>query len=159
MKELYTLKDKLCEELKDYSKQQISEKNIQIIDTIAHTVKNLDKIIEKCEMEEYSNSMGGSYRGGSYRGGSYRGGSYDNGSYRDGSYGNGGLFGNNYDGSYESGYSREGASYRGRSRDSMGRYSGHNSDTVHKLKEMMNQAQDERTRHELKNLIERMEQM
>lgn len=139
MKELYTLKDKLCEELKDYSKQQISEKNIQIIDTIAHTVKNLDKIIEGCENGGYSNYSRGR-------------------SYRDGSYGNGGLFGNNYDGSYEAGYSREG-SYRGRSRDSMGRYSGHGDDTVHKLREMMNQAQDERTRHELKNLIERMEQM
>jgi hypothetical protein len=63
MRELYELKDKLCGELKSYAKKDISASSLTMIDTLAHSLKNIDKIIEKCEEEEgYSNgSMGGSY--------------------------------------------------------------------------------------------------
>lgn len=63
MRELYELKDKLCGELKGYAKKDISASSLTMIDTLAHALKNIDKIIEKCEEEEgYSNdSMRGSY--------------------------------------------------------------------------------------------------
>lgn len=71
MHELYELKEMLCKELKDYGKKgEMSAGSLEIVDRLAHAIKNLDKIIEAYEEEEYS-SRGGSYDGGSYRGGSY----------------------------------------------------------------------------------------
>ena len=64
MHELYELKEKLCKELKKYSEEEVSSNSLEIVDKLAHAVKNLDKIIEKYEEEEYS--MRGSYGGGSY---------------------------------------------------------------------------------------------
>lgn len=54
MKELYELKEKLCDELKDYSKKNISGSAIDVVDKLSHTIKNLDKIIETYEEEGYS---------------------------------------------------------------------------------------------------------
>lgn len=74
MHKLYDLKEMLCEELKEYgSKDKLDVGALDIVDKLAHAVKNIDKIIEKYEEEGYSNEMGdGSYRGSmSYRGGSY----------------------------------------------------------------------------------------
>ena len=52
-------------------------------------------------------------------------------------------------------------SYRGRRRDSMGRYSSdgysRNADMVEKLRRMMDEAPDDRTRQEIQRLITRME--
>lgn len=75
MHELYELKEKLMNELKDLSRKDISGSSLQTIDTLAHATKNLCKIIESAD-GEYSED-GGSYRMGGYprRGGSYRGGS------------------------------------------------------------------------------------
>ena len=66
MKELYELKDKLCDELKEYGKKEMSSGNLDVIDKLAHALKNLEKIIENRENEEYSNysmeyPMGRSY--------------------------------------------------------------------------------------------------
>ena len=103
MKELYELKERLLDELKSYGKKELSAGNLQVIDTLAHSAKNLCKIID--DSDEYS----GRY-------------AYTDRSYR---------------------------------RDSMGRYSRH--DLTDKLHELMNDAPDERTRNEIKRLIEKMD--
>jgi hypothetical protein len=84
MHELYELKDKLCEELKEYGGQEMSVGSLDVVDKLTHTIKNLDKIIEAYD-EEYSEDMGRESYEGSYRGGmrSYRGGR-DGRSYRRG---------------------------------------------------------------------------
>jgi hypothetical protein len=94
MHDLYKLKDMLLEELKSYGQgKELTTGSLEMVDKLAHTVKNLCKICESAEEEEYSRADG-SMADGSYRG-SYR----MRGSYAD-----------------------EGGSYR-RRRDSMGRYS------------------------------------
>ena len=71
MNELYELKEMLCKELKEFgSKGDMSAGALEVVDKLAHAVKNLDKIIEKYEDEGYSGHypyMGnyGSYRDGS----------------------------------------------------------------------------------------------
>ena len=78
MHEIYELKEMLCKELEEYGRKgEISTGTLEVVDKLAHTVKNLCKIIEMGEEEGYS----GNYayeRGGNTRGGSYarRGGSY-----------------------------------------------------------------------------------
>lgn len=60
MQELYELRDKLCKELKEYSKKdKLDSSSLQIVDTLAHSLKNVCKIIESYEMEDqgYSNAM------------------------------------------------------------------------------------------------------
>lgn len=121
MHELYELKEKLMRELEEYGTKELSAGTLQAVDTLAHAIKNLCKIIEAAEEEEYS-MAGGSYayaRGGGGGGRSNRGGGSSNrgGSNRGGSSaggGRGGQSGNAY------------ARGRGRNarRDSMGRYSG-----------------------------------
>ena len=54
MNELYDLRDKLCDELKDQGHKGVSSGNIGTIDTLAHAIKNLDKIIMTDEGDEYS---------------------------------------------------------------------------------------------------------
>lgn len=61
MQDLYELKEMLCDELKKYGKKnEISSGNLDTIDKLAHTVKNLDKIIEGMDgsygMEDYGRS-------------------------------------------------------------------------------------------------------
>lgn len=94
MHEIYELKEMLCEELEKYgSKGDLSTGELEIVDKLAHAVKNLGKIIEMYEDEEYSGAyayedgmMGGSYRRGGRGDGSSRGGSSSN---RGGSYARG----------------------------------------------------------------------
>lgn len=70
MHEIYELKEMLCEELEKYgAKGDLSAGELEIVDKLAHTVKNLGKIIEMYdEEEEYSGNMGyqRNNRGGSY---------------------------------------------------------------------------------------------
>jgi len=131
MHAIYDLKDLLCKELEEYGKKgDLTAGSLDVVDKLAHTIKNLDKIIETYEEEgEYSSR--GSYNGGSYN---YRN-SYHN-SYRDG------------DMSYK--------------RDSMGRYSrnySRDADMVERLRDLMNEAPDDRTRQEIQRLVTKMEQM
>jgi len=57
MNKLHELKDKLMDELEDYSrKDDLSAGDIEVIDKLAHTVKNLCKISEESE-EHYSGMM------------------------------------------------------------------------------------------------------
>lgn len=68
MHELYELKDKLMDELKEYGGKDMSAGSLEVVDKLTHTIKNLCKIIEDMEESGYSEY---DYRGGSYRGGSY----------------------------------------------------------------------------------------
>ena len=64
MRELYELKEMLMKELEEYgSKGELSAGTLEIVDKLAHTVKNLCKIIE--DMEGYSGDYMG-YHGRSY---------------------------------------------------------------------------------------------
>ena len=109
MHELYELKDKLMQELNQYSSEELSAGSLEVIDKLTHAIKNICKIIEAAEDEEYSSRGSYNMDGGSYR--------YS----RDG-----GRGGNRYayDGG-QGGGNRGGSYARGRNarRDSMGRYS------------------------------------
>ena len=133
---LYDLRDSMCKQLVDYGKKgELSAAILERVDMLAHATKNLDKVIEKCEEDEYSEANGRSYRGMSYdgRGGSYR----------------------------DDGRSMA----RGRMnapRDARGRYSGddgysRHGDTMEQLREMADNAEDERTRQEINRLVTRLE--
>ena len=112
MKELYELRDKLCDELKEYNSKGI---NLDTVDKLAHAIKNLDKIIEFNEMEGYSGEYVRDYR----------------------------------------------MSRRGRKRDAMGRYSSrgysYHGDMVDELRELMEDAPNEETKHEFKRFIQKIE--
>ena len=117
MHELYKLKDSLVKELEDLGKQGVSKSNIEMVDKLAHAAKNVGKVIECCEDEQYSN-----------RGYSRRMSYADGRSYADGSY------------AYpEENYVRPDGSYsrRGRARDAMGRYSGDGGVDEHTKEELM----------------------
>ena len=139
MHAIYDLKDMLCEELEEYGqKEKLDVGGLEIVDKLAHTIKNLDKIIETYENNEYSSE---NYYDGSMRRESYA---------RD----------------RQNGQGRRGSSYaRGRDRrakrDPMGRYSRAegNEMMVNELRELMEDAPDERTKMEFKKFIQKMEQM
>ena len=132
MHALYDLKDMLCEELKEYgSKEKLDVGGLDIVDKLAHAIKNIDKILEKHEMEE--SGMGGTYDG------SYRR-SYE--SYARGRNARRDSMGR---------YARE-----GRSRD----YSRADADEmVEDLRELMREAPDQKTRQEFQRFITKLEQM
>jgi hypothetical protein len=133
---LCELKDKLCEELEEYSDKKLDAGNLAVIDSLSHTIKNLDKIIEKYEDEDYSSAYDDGMTGGPYE--------------RDG----------NRDGNrYSSRYAMARGRGRNARRDSMGRYSSDSRMMVDELRELMNDAPDERTKMEFKRFIEKMEQM
>ena len=128
MDAIYELKEKLCDELEEYGDKKLDAGSLEVIDKLAHTIKNLDKIIETYEEDGYSSMMYDGYYADGRRGRSYaRGGSY----------------------------ARNGR------RDSMGRYSSAEGTEmmVHELRELMNDAPDERTRMEFQKFIQKMEQM
>lgn len=137
MHKLYKLKDTLVKELSDYGEEGgVTKANLEVIDKLAHAAKNVAKVIECCEEEEYSMAMGGGY---SRRGGYSMRDSYADGDYRAAD----GI--RNYvrpDGSYaDSSYARgRGA---GAKRDAMGRYSSEGG-------------VDEHTKEELRKLIDKM---
>ena len=125
MHELYELKEKLMDELKEYGGKEMSAGSLEVVDKLTHTIKNLCKIIEESEDEGYSNR-------------------YYPMSYNDG-------------GSYRGSYARG----RNARRDSMGRYSGERGYSrdglADKLRDLMAEAPDERTRAEIQRLVEKME--
>lgn len=165
MHKLYELKEKLCKELESYAEEKISGSTLKEIDTLAHAIKNICKIIEAKEEEEYSEAY--ARRGGSMArdGGSSRGGSYAQG---------GGSFRGSYEGSNESRWgnsmaeeSYEGGSYargrgRGARRDSMGRYS--RDDNKHKkvvdeLRELQRMSNNELDKEKYDSLIHLVESL
>lgn len=83
MREIMKLKEMICEELKEYGmKGELSAGSLDVVDKLAHTAKNLDKIIETMQYEGQSHGydpmydrsmMNGSYRmGRAYGDNSYR---------------------------------------------------------------------------------------
>ena len=145
MHEIYELKDMLCEELEKYgSKTDLKAGELEIVDKLAHAVKNLGKIIEMAEEEEYSNE--GGMMGGSY--------AYARGGNRGGGRGS---------------YARDGGSYaRGRGsnarRDSRGRYSRERGysraadEMVEQLRDLMEDAPNETIRRDIERLATKVEQ-
>lgn len=130
---IYELKEMLCKELEEYgTKGELSTGTLEIVDKLAHTIKNLDKIIESYGEDDgsYAYDDGMMYEGGRSMN---RGGSYARG--------------------------------RGRNarRDSRGRYSNEGysrtGDMVERLRDLMRDAPDERTRQEIQRLVTKMEQM
>ena len=121
MHDLYELKEKLMRNLEDYSKKEMTASNLEIVDKLSHTIKNLCKIIEDAEESEYSE------RGGSYA---------------------------------RNRYSRErnGGRYSRARRDSLGRYSSHDG-MIGELRDLMDEAPDEKTRMEFDRFIKKMETM
>lgn len=145
MHELYELKEKLLQELEEYGRKELSTGTLDVVDKLSHAIKNICKIIEMKEDEEYSGDMmggmGGSYARGGNRGGSYRG-SYEG---RGGSYARG-----------------RGSNAR---RDSMGRYSSERGysrdgeDLASQLRDLMEDAPDETIRRDMERLLRKVEQM
>ena len=144
MHNLYKLKENIIKELEELGGQNLTKSSLEDIDKLAHAGKNVAKIIECCEEEEYSNAMGGYSRRGSYADMSYA----DD--------GRGDFV--RPDGSYR--YATPEASYaRGRRgnvrRDAMGRYS-RSGDISEDLEKLMNKTDDERVKDEIRRLMERM---
>lgn len=124
MKHLEDLRDTLCLELDEIAgKDKLSAGDLDTVDKLAHTIKNLDKVMMG---EGYSNA--GDW-------------------YAMGNYGE------------RPGY-RDSVSYRGRKRDSMGRYSRADAkeDIADKLRRMMDDAPDSRTREALDKALRCMEE-
>ena len=144
---MHKLMEYVCDEMKELERKaekdgKLSMAEMQYLDTLAHTKKNLLKADEMSE-EGYSGMMYPRYYGDDRM---------DGRSYRDGrSYADDRSYG-------------DGRSYaRGRKRDSMGRYSrGYsmaNDDMVDELHELMEKAPDEMTKREFKKFIDKIEAM
>ena len=131
MHKLYELKDMLCEELEEYgSKGKLDVGSLDVVDKLAHAIKNIDKIIECKEDEEYSNAY--AYDGDGMMGGT--------------SYARGGRRG----GSYARGQSRA------RRRDNMGRYSRGSDDFMMDLRELMEDAPNDRIKQKMQSIMSEM---
>ena len=62
MHKLYELKDILVKELERYADQPtLNLENLNVIDTLAHSAKNVCKIIESCEEEKRNYDYSGRY--------------------------------------------------------------------------------------------------
>ena len=158
MHELYQLKEMLCKELKEYGdKGEMTAGTLEVVDKLAHTVKNLDKIIEVYEDEGNSGYYPYAYDDGMNRGGRSYNGSYRGRSYarRRDSMGRYSREGNSYRGgsSYESGnsYARGRGGYRGYSRDD-----GAKEEAMQKLHELMNETSDNNVRMAIQKAMEEM---
>lgn len=134
MHEIYELKEQLMKELEEYGKKgEMSTGSLEVVDKLAHTIKNLCKIIETAEDEgEYSMADGRSYRDGRM-----------------------------YEGNIMRSYAR--GRGRNAKRDSMGRYSSAgysygNEDMVEQLESLMMDA-PENIKSDIKRLISKVESM
>ena len=138
MHKLYELKQMLCDELEEYgSKDKLDVGGLEIVDKLAHAVKNLDKIIESYEEEEYS-MEGRSYAQG------------------------GNMGGQNYRGSYARGRrnaKRDSMGRYSRNRYPREGYSMAAEDVIEEVRGMMQDAPDDRTRREYEKIIQKIEQM
>lgn len=150
MHDIYKLKDMLCEELEEYGrKDELSPASLEVIDKLAHSLKNVEKVIENYEMEESGYSSADRYY-------------YDDG--MGGSYARGGRGGNR---GYSSARGDRGGRGSGARRDSMGRYSSRGgysmadadmSEMIDEMRGMMNDLPEEK-KMEVKKFISKMESM
>lgn len=137
IKELETLCDLLSEKIADKTRKikngGMNDGDLETIDKLTHSLASVKKIMAFMEDEGYSGYYPMSYT--------------DGGSYRN---------------SYRGSYARNGSSYaRGQRRDSMGRYSGERgysrSDLADKMRDLMMDAPDDRTRQEMQRMVEKLE--
>ena len=138
MKELYELKEMLCDELKEYGKKgDLTAGSLDVVDKLSHALKSVETIIamEEASDGDYSSNYGSYARNGQMMNG--------NGSYRNG-----------------------GTSYaRGRrgyvKRDSMGRYSRDDEmdGLVEDLRGLMDDAPNDHVRTEIQKLVKKIESM
>lgn len=143
---MHKLMEYICDEMEELERKtekggKLSMAEIQYLDTLAHTKKNLLKSDEMWEESEYS-ERGGSYARGGNRGNSYNRGSYEN--------------------SYDDGDMSMARGRRGNvRRDSMGRYSrgGNTEIMVEELRELMQEAPDNQTKMEFQKFIQKIESM
>lgn len=128
MHKLYKIKEMLLDELEKYGdEKEISAGSLTVIDTLAHSIKNLCKVIEDMEESgDYSDGMYGPMYHGSYARGRMN-------AKRD-SMGR---------------YSRE-------NRDYSREYSRAADDVIGQLESMMDTAPDEKSRRKIKELINEM---
>ena len=155
MHELYELKETLCKNLEEYGrKKDLKAGDLDVIDKLSHSIKNLDKVIENYEEEEYSGARG---RGSNAKRDSM--GRYSSEYYNE-NYPN--AMGMSRDGySMRRDYSNERGGYsneRGGNYSNRGGYS-RNSNMIMELRELMEDAPDERTRMEFDKFIKKMESM
>lgn len=132
MHKLYELKDKLMEELEDYAENgKFSKDDVEAIKYTASAIDHICNIVERADDEYSGMMMDGSYR-------------------------------------YPMNYRRGGSYARGRGRnarrDSMGRYSSEgysraSEGIVMELRELMDEAPDDRIRSEIQTLIHKVEKM
>lgn len=146
MHDIYKLKDMLCEELEEYGrKNELTPASLEVIDKLAHSLKNVEKVIENYEMEESGYSSANRYY-------------YDDG--MGGSYARGGRGGNR-------GYSSARGRGRNARRDSIGRYSSRDgysmadADMTEMIDEMRGLMEDlpEEKKMEVRKFISKMESM
>lgn len=129
---MHKLMDYICDEMEELERKadkdgKLSMAEVQYLDTLAHTKKNLLKADEMTD-GEYSGRYNERYNE------------------------------NMYDGRYMR--NGDGMVYaRGRKRDAMGRYASDAGEMVNELRQLMEDAPDERTRMEFKKFIEKMERM
>lgn len=132
MHALYELKDMLCKELDKYGqKGDLNAGSLEIVDKLAHAIKNIDTIIA---MEEES---------GMDESGRYESGRYSR------ARGRGRYARRDSRGRYSSRGSYEGGSYYGSYDDGM----------MEDLRELMEGVTDERKRQEFQKFINKIEQM
>ena len=141
MNELYELKEKLKKELGEYSQNgKYSKEDSEVMKNLSGTIDHICNIIEKAEEEGYSGHYP-YWMGGAYADGNMNGDMGENRSYRGRSY----------------------AGRRNARRDNMGRYSGdgysRDGGMVEELRELMQDAPDERTRQEFQRFIQKIENM
>lgn len=139
---MHKLIEYICDEMEELERKaekdgKLSMAEIQYLDTLAHTKKNLLKSDEMWEESEYS-ERGSSYARGGNRGGSYNRGSYD-------------------DGDMSMARGRRGNVRR----DSMGRYSrgGDTEMMVEELRNLMEDAPNNETKQEFRKFIQKIESM
>ena len=136
---MHKLIEYVCDELKDLEKkvetgQQLSMAEVEYGDKLAHFKKNLLKGEEMMEEDGYSNTGDYSNRGYNYR--------YDDGMTR-----------------YSRARGRMNARRDSMGRYSRGRYSMADDEMMSELRELMQDAPDERTRKEFQTFIDKLERM
>lgn len=139
MKSYEKIKEMLCEELENIAKKgELTAGSLDTVDKLTHAIKSIETIIAMNEYNDDGYSNRGSYE-------SRNGSSYARRYTRDGSMDGG----NSY------------ARYGNVRRDRMGRYSRDeaNDEIISRLHEVMEEAQNEQTKQEIRKLINKMEQM
>lgn len=137
---MHKLMEFVCDEMEDLERKvekegKLSSAEMQYLDLLAHTKKNLLKADEMSGDGEYS-------------------GRYDNRMYDD-RYSRRDDYSRNRDGGMSFARGRG----RNAKRDSMGRYSSASDMLVEELRDLMEDAPDERTKMEFKKFIQKMESM